>query len=58
MSPKTQDVTVYTYLGSATTGGSTTLTQDGGFCIKTTSGSGQILYYASFSTGFTTTACS
>jgi type IV pilus assembly protein PilA len=57
MSPKTQNVTIYTYLGSATTGGSVTLAQDGGFCIATLSGSGQLFYYSS-ATGFTTTACS
>jgi len=58
MSPKTLDMTIYTYPTGATTGGSITLIQDGAFCIKTTSGSNKIFYYASFSTGFTTTACS
>lgn len=57
MSPKTQNVTIYTYLGSATTGGSVTVPQDGGFCITTLSGSGQPFYYSSVA-GFTTTACS
>ena len=57
MSPKTQNVTIYTYLGSATTGGSLTVPQDGGFCITTLSGSGQPFYYSSVA-GFTTTACS
>jgi type IV pilus assembly protein PilA len=58
MSPKTLDMTIYTYPIGATTGGSVTVVQDGGFCIKTTSGSGQVFYYASFSSGFTTTPCS
>jgi type IV pilus assembly protein PilA len=57
MSSKTIDVTVWTYPLGATTGGSTTIQQGGGFCIKVTSGSNKPYYYANFSGGLTTTAC-
>jgi len=58
MSTKTVDVTAYTYPIGSVTGGSTTLAQPGGFCLKVTSGSSKVFYYASFAGGFTTTACS
>jgi type IV pilus assembly protein PilA len=57
MSSKTIDITVWTYPIGATTGGLTTIQQGGGFCIKVTSGSNKPYYYANFSGGLTTTAC-
>jgi type IV pilus assembly protein PilA len=57
MSSKTVDITVWTYAIGATTGGSTTVQQPGGYCIKVTSGSNKPFYYASFLGGLTTTAC-
>jgi type IV pilus assembly protein PilA len=57
MSSKTLDVTVYTYASGSTTGGSTTLSQSGGYCVKVTSGSTKAFYYTSFLGGITTTAC-
>lgn len=57
MSSKTVDVTVYTYAQGATTNGSTSLAQPGGYCVKVTSGSTKAFYYASFLGGITTTAC-
>jgi type IV pilus assembly protein PilA len=57
MSSKTVDITVWTYPLGATTGGSTTTPQGGGFCIKVTSGSNKPFYYTNFNGGLTTTAC-
>src|SRR5450755_1762214 len=57
MSSKTLDVTVYTYPQGGTTGGSTTLTQTGGYCVKVTSGSTKAFYYTSFLGGITNTPC-
>lgn len=57
MSSKTVDVTVYTYAPGATTGGSTALSQTGGYCVKVTSGSTKTFYYTSFLGGITNTAC-
>jgi type IV pilus assembly protein PilA len=57
MSSKTLDVTVYTYAAGSTTGGSTTLSQNGGYCVKITSGSSKAFYYTSFLGGITNTAC-
>jgi type IV pilus assembly protein PilA len=57
MSSKTIDITVWTYPIGAITGGSTTIQQGGGFCMKVTSGSSKAFYYANFSGGLTTTAC-
>jgi type IV pilus assembly protein PilA len=57
MSSKTVDVTVYTYAQGATTGGSTSLAQPGGYCVKVTSGSTKVFYYTSFLGGITNTAC-
>ena len=57
MSSKTVDVTVYTYAQGATTGGSTSLSQPGGYCVKVTSGSTKAFYYTSFLGGITNTAC-
>jgi type IV pilus assembly protein PilA len=57
MSSKTVDITVWTYPVGATTGGSTSTPQAGGYCIKVTSGSNKPFYYASFLGGLTTTAC-
>jgi type IV pilus assembly protein PilA len=57
MSSKTIDIAVWTYPIGATTGGLTTIQQGGGFCIKVTSGSNKPYYYANFSGGLTTTAC-
>jgi len=57
MSSKTVDVTVYTYAPGTTTGGSTTLSQTGGYCVKVTSGSTKAFYYTSFLGGITNTAC-
>ena len=57
MSNKTIDVTVYTYPQGATTGGSTSLSQNGGYCVKVTSGSQKIFYSASFMGGITSTPC-
>ena len=57
MSSKTVDVTVYTYAPGSTTGGSTTLSQTGGYCVKVTSGSTKAFYYTSFLGGITNTAC-
>jgi type IV pilus assembly protein PilA len=57
MSSKTIDVTVYTYAQGATTGGSTSLSQPGGYCVKVTSGSSKAFYYTSFLGGITNTAC-
>jgi len=57
MSNKTVDVTVYTYPQGATTGGSVTLSQPGGYCVKMTSGSQKIFYSASFTGGITSTPC-
>jgi type IV pilus assembly protein PilA len=57
MSSKTVDVTVYTYPQGVTTGGSTSLSQSGGYCVKVTSGSTKAFYYTSFLGGITTTAC-
>jgi type IV pilus assembly protein PilA len=57
MSSKTVDITIMTYPVGATTGGSLTIQQAGGFCLKVTSGSQKAFYYASFSGGLTTTAC-
>jgi type IV pilus assembly protein PilA len=58
MSSKTIDITVWTYPTGATTGGSLTTAQGGGYCIRITSGSNKPFYYASFNGGLTTTACS
>jgi type IV pilus assembly protein PilA len=58
MSSKTMDITVWTYPLGATTGGSTTTPQGGGFCIKVTSGSNKPFYYTNFNGGLTTTPCS
>lgn len=57
MSSKTQNVMVYTYAQGATTGGSTGSSQPGGYCVRVTSGSGNIFYYTSFLGGITTTPC-
>jgi len=57
MSSKTIDVTVYTYAQGATTGGSTSLSQPGGYCVRVTSGSSKAFYYTSFLGGITNTAC-
>jgi type IV pilus assembly protein PilA len=57
MSSKTVDVTVYTYAPGSTTGGSTSLSQSGGYCVAVTSGSTKVFYYTSFLGGITTTAC-
>jgi type IV pilus assembly protein PilA len=57
MSNKTVDVTVFTYAPGATTGGSTSLSQPGGYCVQLTSGSGKIFYSASFLGGITKTPC-
>jgi type IV pilus assembly protein PilA len=57
MSSKTIDITIMTYPIGATTGGSLTLQQGGGYCMKVTSGSNKPFYYASFAGGLTTTAC-
>ncbi|HEY5049385.1 MAG TPA: type II secretion system protein [Acidothermaceae bacterium] len=57
MSSKTVDVTVYTYPQGATTGGSTSLSQSGGYCVRVTSGSSKAFYYASFLGGITNNAC-
>lgn len=57
MSSKSVDVTVYTYSQGATTGGSTTLAQTGGYCVKITSGSTKAFYYTSFLGGITNTPC-
>jgi len=57
MSSKTADITVWTYPIGATTGGSKTAQQAGGFCIQVTSGSTKTFYYASFLGGLTTTNC-
>jgi type IV pilus assembly protein PilA len=57
MSSKTVDVTVYTYATGATTGGSVTLAQPGGYCVKVTSGSTKAFYYTSFLGGITNTPC-
>jgi len=57
MSSKTLDVTVYTYASGATTSGSTTLSQPGGYCVKVTSGSTKAFYYTSFLGGITNTPC-
>jgi type IV pilus assembly protein PilA len=57
MSSKTVDITVWTYPIGATTMGSTTTPQPGGYCIRVTSGSNKPFYYASFLGGLTTTAC-
>ncbi|HEY0869850.1 MAG TPA: hypothetical protein VGD55_05610, partial [Acidothermaceae bacterium] len=57
MSNKTVDVTVYTYASGTTTGGSTSLSQPGGYCVKVTSGSTKPFYYVSFLGGITNTAC-
>ena len=53
MSSKSVDVTVYTYASGATTGGSTALSQTGGYCVKVTSGSTKAFYYTSFLGGIT-----
>jgi len=58
MSANDQNITIYTYAGSATTGGSTVTAQSGGYCIVTKSASGKSFYYASALGGFTTVACS
>jgi type IV pilus assembly protein PilA len=58
MSANDTSLSVYTYAGTATTGGSLTLGQSGGYCIKTVSSSTKIFYYSSSQGGFTTTACS
>ena len=58
MSSKTVNVTVYTYPSGVTTGGSTTLSQAGGYCIKVTSGSTKAFYDASYLGGISTTPCS
>jgi type IV pilus assembly protein PilA len=58
MSTNDTGVTIYTYAGTAVTGGSTTVAQSGGYCIKTVSSSQKIFYFASAAGGFTTTACS
>ena len=57
MSSKTHDVTVYTYPPGATTGGSTSLFQPGGYCVQITSGSGKTFYSASYTGGITKTPC-
>jgi type IV pilus assembly protein PilA len=57
MSSKTVDVTVFTYPTGATTGGSTSLSQPGGYCVQITSGSGKVFYSASFTGGITKTPC-
>jgi type IV pilus assembly protein PilA len=57
MSSKTQDITVYNYPIGATSGGSTTTSQPGGYCIAITSGSGKVYTFASFSGGLGTTPC-
>jgi len=57
MSSKTVDVTVFTYPSGTTTGGSTSLSQPGGYCVQLTSGSGKIFYSASFTGGITKTPC-
>ncbi|HZV25802.1 MAG TPA: type II secretion system protein [Acidothermaceae bacterium] len=57
MSNKTVDVTVFTYPSGVTTGGSTSLSQSGGYCIQLTSGSGKMFYSASFMGGITKTPC-
>jgi type IV pilus assembly protein PilA len=57
MSASTTDITVYTYAPGTTTGGSTTAGQTGSYCIKTTSASSKVFYYASYAGGFTSTPC-
>jgi type IV pilus assembly protein PilA len=57
ISSKTVDVTVFTYPSGTTTGGSTSLSQAGGYCVQLTSGSGKIFYSASFYGGITSTPC-
>jgi prepilin-type N-terminal cleavage/methylation domain-containing protein len=57
MSNKTVDVTVYTYPQGSITGGSTSLSQPGGYCIQLTSGSGKVFYSASYMGGITKTPC-
>ena len=57
MSSKTVDVTIKTYPPGATTGGLTTASQTGGYCVQLTSGSGKIFYSASFMGGITSTPC-
>jgi type IV pilus assembly protein PilA len=57
MSSKTVDVTVFTYPQGVTTGGSTSLSQTGGYCIQMTSGSGKVFYSASYSGGITKIPC-
>jgi type IV pilus assembly protein PilA len=57
MSSKTVDVTVLTYASGATTGGSTSLTPSGAYCVQLTSGSGKVFYSASFTGGITKTPC-
>jgi type IV pilus assembly protein PilA len=57
MSSKTVNVTVYTYPQGATTGGSTSLSQTGGYCVQITSGSSKVFYSASFMGGITKTPC-
>ena len=57
MSSKTVDVTVYTYAQGSTTGGSTTLSQPGGYCVQVTSGSQKVFYYTSFLGEITNTPC-
>jgi type IV pilus assembly protein PilA len=57
MSRKTVDVTIFTYPSGSTTGGSTSLSQPGGYCVQITSGSGKIFYSASYMGGITNTPC-